>query len=184
MNRVLIFVDDDIFSKTPTGDDPLKYYGIGLGTDIVTVSSMAEINEKGEVTMMIDYNTLRQNQLKLGEGDRALIVGKKAWDILCKVYHNGLRAENGFDASRLDRLGLNCGAFIKVLWGDKDYGMDKVDIPYFMSDEFVDKWDYNTFKQVIVSYYDDAMRFLSYLNSLTNEEFGFDYETNKYIVPM
>lgn len=178
MNRVLIFVDDDIFSKNPTGLDPASLYGSGLGEDIVTVSSIAGWNEKGEILGVNQSpSELRNGLLRLEKGDRAAIFGKKAWDILCTVYHNGLRAENGYDASLLNRLGLNCGAFIKVMWKDKDYGFDAFDINYFMSDEFIKEWDHSHFKQVLVSTYEDSVKFLSYFDSL-DEEFGYDFETS------
>lgn len=181
MNRVLIFVDDDTFSKSNTGIDPVTYYGSGLGSDIVTVTSIADFDhDKGDsssITLKYSPYYLRDNQLKLEDGDRALIVGKKAWDILCMLYHNGLRNENGFDASQLDRLGLNCGAFIKVLWKDKDYGMDKVDVQYFMSQEFIKKWDYSKFKYAVTHTYEDSLRYLAFFNSL-NEELGYDFETS------
>lgn len=178
MNRVLIFVDDDTTSKACTGISPFEYYGVGLGNDIVPVSSIADIDPKGGISSLkYDKSTLRNGVLRLEDGDRALIVGKNAWDILCMLYHNGLRNENGFDASRLDRLGLNCGAFLKVLWKDKDYGMDKVDIGYFISPEFIKKWDYSGFKSAVTHTYDDALRYLAFFDSL-NDEFGYDFETS------
>lgn len=181
MSRILIFVDDDTTSKLCTGINPAMYYGIGLGSEveILPVSQVATWDPKDgdELTPSFPINELRDYHLRLVDGDRALIVGKKAWDILCMVYHNGLRSENGFDASLLDRLGLNCGAYIKVVWKDKTLGMDSIDFNYFLSDDFVKKFDL-PYKQVVISTYDRAMVFLDYLDSLNDAEFGFDYETN------
>lgn len=165
MGRILIFVDDDV---NKGGDDPINYYGLGLGSDIVTVSSYLSED-------LTDQD--RREIIKLENGDRALLVGKGAWDEFCKVYHNGLRSENGFDASQLTRLGLNNGAFVKVLWKDKDYGMDKFDVNYFLSDDFVKMYDFSHFKQVVVSDYRSAIKFLAYFDSL-NCEFGYDFETS------
>lgn len=180
MNRVLLFIDDDVFSKAPTGDYVANYMGIGLGNDVVSVSSIADINEKGEYTLRVPIDELRNGVLKLEDTDRALIVGKKAWSIFSECYHNGLRSENGFDASQLDRLGINTGAYVKVLWRDKLYGMDKLDRRYFMSNDFVKKWDFGDFRQIIISKFQDAMKFLDFfINEPDDVEFGFDYETNK-----
>lgn len=77
MNRVLIFVDDDTTSKACTGINPFEYYGVGLGNDIVPVSSIADIDPKGGISSLkYDKSTLRNGVLKLEDGDRALIVGK------------------------------------------------------------------------------------------------------------
>lgn len=182
MSRVLLLIDDDVSSKNPTGDDPVKYLGLGLGNDIVFVSRLVELNDKGDIKSW--YRTpseLKSSDLKLGLGDRVLVVGKKAWEVLSKVYHNGLRSENGYDASKLDRLGLNCGAFVKVLWRDKEYGMDQFDYEYFMSDDFVKLWDFRDFKQVVVHTYRDAVSFLEFFTELPEgTEYGYDFETSGF----
>ena len=65
MGRILIFVDDDV---NKGGDDPINYYGLGLGSDIVTVSSYLSED-------LTDQD--RREIIKLENGDRALLVGKE-----------------------------------------------------------------------------------------------------------
>lgn len=184
MNRVLLFIDDDVFSqKEPTGDYVSRYMGLGLGNDVVTVTSVARVDKDGKYELLCPIDEVR-NLIQINEGDRALIVGKKAWNIFSECCHNGLRSENGFDATKLDRLGIGTGAYVKVLWRDKEYGMDKLsndDLRYFMSGDFIKTWDYNGFKQIVVSDFNSAMSIMNFFTNLPDEvEFGFDYETNRY----
>ena len=69
------------------------------------------------------------------------------------------------------------------MWKDKDYGFDKFDVKYFLSDEFIRTWDYSNFKQVLVSNYNDAVKFINYFDSL-DAEFGYDFETSCYSLAM
>lgn len=165
MNKILVFVDEEQC-------DPIRFYGLGLGNNIVTV---------GRYNLMSDEEKLLT--LQVGEGDRVLLVGKEAYNIFRSIYHMGVRGENQYDVSKLYRLGLHNGCFVKVLHkteGESSMrNLTPSEIKYFLSSKFIEKRDYSSFKQVVVHTYKESLPFLDYFY-FSNNNLGFDYETNGF----
>lgn len=157
MNRRIVIVDDN-------SQNPLNYYGVGLGSEIFSVNSLLKLDNLRE-------------KLALGPGDAAMLIGPRAFEILRGVYHFGVRGENYWDCSRLRRLGIEGGAFVKVYHEDDFPGKD--DISFFMSQEFTQKREWPDYKYVILKSYKDSKVFLDYLYGLpVGTEMGFDYEAS------
>lgn len=165
MNKILVFVDEEQC-------DPIRFYGLGLGNNIVTV---------GRYNLMSDEEKLLT--LQVGEGDRVLLVGKEAYNIFKSIYHMGVRGENQYDVSKLYRLGLHNGCFVKVLHkteGESSMrNLTPSEIKYFLSSKFIEKRNYSSFKQVVVHTYKESLPFLDYFY-FSNNNLGFDYETNGF----
>lgn len=163
MNRRLILIDEE-------QANPLQYYGVGLGGEIFTVAALLNLPVE------------KQNEiLSVGDGDGVLLVGKEAYNLMKSRYHFGIRNENIYDVSLLNRLSIEGGAFVKVLHkasGDPDMRrMTPLEIQYFMSPEFTRKRDFSYYKQVVIHTYLDSLSFLNYFYN-SNEDLGFDYETS------
>lgn len=163
MNRRLILIDEE-------QANPLQFYGIGLGGDILTVKELRDlpIEEQNKI-------------LSVGEGDGVLLVGKEAYNELKSRYHFGIRNENIYDVSLLNRLSIEGGAFVRVLHrasGDPEMRkMTPIEVKYFMSQEFTKKRDFSYYKQLVIHSYQNSLQFLKYFYD-SNEDLGFDYETS------
>lgn len=159
MNRRIVIVDD-------VSQNPLNYYGVGLGSEIFSVDSLLKLEDP-----------ILQEKLKLGPGDAAMLIGPRAFELPRKFYHYGIRGENYWDCSQLRRLGIEGGAFIKVYHED-DFPSPE-DISFFMSPEFCQKRTWPSFKYKIVKTYEESKPFLDYFYSLPiGTEIGFDYEAS------
>ena len=86
MNRRIVIVDD-------VSQNPLNYYGTGLGSEIYSVDSLLKLEEP-----------ILQEKLKLGPGDGAMLIGPRAFELPRKFYHYGIRGEDYWDCSQLRRL--------------------------------------------------------------------------------
>lgn len=111
--------------------------------------------------------------LTLGNGDAAMLVGSKPFDYLKELYHFGIRSENYFDCSKLRRLSIEGGAFVKCV----------LELPSaeefndFMSEDFSKHRDFSWFKQKILHDYRSSIALLDYMESLPEDtDFGYDYE--------
>lgn len=160
MNRRIVIIDP---KETP---DYVKYWGCGLGTEIYTVDSLE--------TMQPDE--LRA-ALSLGDTDAAMLVGSGGYKFFFEKtgLHAGVRSENWFDCSKLDRLSVEGGCFVKV---QADFPtQDEINI--FMSPGFAQHVDFSWFQSKVIHDYEGACRFLEWLDSLPESQFyGFDYEAS------
>lgn len=158
MNRRLVLIDS---VETP---NYVAYYGLGLGKEIYILQSLNSMPQ-----------TEREKILDIGEGDGVLLIGAEPFKYLQDFYHFGIRGENYFDCSKLARLSIEGGAFVKVLIDPPT----KEQISYFLSPEFAIKRDFSWFKQKILHTYQEAKRFLIYMDSLPMDTYyGFDYEAS------
>lgn len=158
MGKRIVLIDE---VETP---NYVSYYGIGLGNDIYRLQ-----------TLMTQPRDKIEEILKLGCGDAALLVGAEPFKYLQEFYHFGIRGENYFDCSKLSRLSIEGGAFVKVCLDPPN----REEVSYFMSDEFAKPADFSWFKQKILHTYEEAKNFLMYLDSLPEDTpFGFDYEAS------
>lgn len=158
MNRRLVLISQ---AETP---DFAKYWGCGLGNEIYTLEQLEAMDK-------ID----RENCLRVGVGDGILLVGAEPFKYLQQFYHFGIRSENYFDCEKLYRLSIEGGAFVRVI---EDFPEPNT-IADFLSVDFTKPVDFSWFKQKILKTYEEAIKFLDYLESLPeNEDFGFDYEAS------
>ena len=158
MNRRIVLIDK---VEVP---DFTKYYGYGLGNEIYTLQYLDSLEESE-----------RKNILNLSLGDAALLVGGKPFNYLQDYYHFGVRNENYSDCSKLRRLSIEGGAFVKCI----------TDIPSmetvrdFMSVEFTIPRDFSWYKQKTLHTYQEVMIFLDWIDSLPiDEDLGLDYEAS------
>ena len=158
MNRRIVLIDQD---EIP---DYLNYFGCGLGNEIYTLQSLNSLSESE-----------RSKILRVGESDAIMVVGGEPFKYLQSFYHFGVRSENYFDCSKLHRLSIEGGAFIKCVVEFPDTGV----ISDFMGADFAKPRDFSWFKQKVIHTYEEAIRFLDYLDSLPQDTmFGFDYEAS------
>lgn len=115
----------------------------------------------------------RRMLLTLGEGDAALLIGSEPFKLLREYYHFGIRNENYYDCSKLVRLSIEGGGFVKEIIDLPN----QEEIDFFFSPEFTTKVEFPDFRQEVIHTYDRAMAFLEYIDSLPmDEDLGFDYE--------
>ena len=157
MNRRIVLVDDNV-------QNPLEYVSRGLGGEIYSVTSL----EKLEPDVL-------GSTLKLGTGDAAMLVGSRAVEMLRNFYHFGIRSENYWDCSQLRRLGIEGGAFVRVIH-ESDIPSPEV-ISFFMSPSFCESRTFPDYKYKVVKTYEEAKPLLDYfLSRPLGTEMGFDYE--------
>lgn len=158
MNKRIVLIDQ---KEVP---DYTRYYGCGLGK-IYTLQYLESISESE-----------RDDILTLGEGDAALLVKGEPFKLLQRKYHFGVRSENYFDCSKLRRLSIDSGAFVKCI----DRLPDNSQVSDFLSLEFTDPVNYTQgFEHKVLHTYEEAMRFLWWVSKLPlDEDLGFDYETS------
>ena len=156
MNRRIVLVDQ---LETP---DYTSYYGSGLGSEIYTLQSLEGQPE----------DKIRQ-LLAVGPTDAVMLVGAEPFKYFHQFYHYGVRSENYFDCSKLRRLSIEGGAFVKCVieYPDKDIVAD------FMSASFTEPIGFPNFNQKVIHTVEEAEAFLAWADSFPIEEdFGYDYE--------
>lgn len=146
-------------------NDPnyVRYFGCGL-PNIYSIQYLESISEDE-----------RRDILRLELGDAAMLMGGEPFKYLQQYYHFGVRSENYFDCTKLRRLSIEGGAFVKCV--NKIPGREE--IAYFLSDEFTVPRDFSWYKQKILHTYEEIMKFLMWIDSLPkDEDLGFDYEAS------
>lgn len=139
-------------------------FGCGLGKDIYTTQSLDRLPDKGKSILG-----------NLGPGDAVMTVGSEPWKLLRQHYHFGIRNENFTDCTKLYRLSIEGGAFLKCVIGIPTAD----DIRQFLSPTFTSPRDFTGFKYKVLHTIEEANKFLDYLESLPlNTHFGFDYEAS------
>ena len=159
MNKRITIVDSEATVLS-------NYVGIGL-SDVFSVKDLVEMDDSA-----------LEDLLSLTEGDGILAVGPSAFELIRKFYHLGIRGENYYDCSILNRLGTEVkGAYIKVLHEEDEITKDIVD--YFLSPDFCKTRDFSDFRYEVVKTYDRAKIFLDFFFNLpVGVRIGFDYETS------
>lgn len=132
--------------------------------------------EANQIIPLNQLETLPESQrnelLKFEEGDAVMLVGKEPFNYLRNWYHYGVRNENYADCAKLYRLSMTGGGFAKCLV--KEPTEDEV--IEFLSPKYTIPVHFN-YQQKVLKTYDEAIRFLTWLESLPKDEyFGYDYE--------
>ena len=159
MNKRITIIDSEVVQFS-------DYIGIGLET-VTTVSDL-EAMEEGAMRDLIS----------LGSGDGIMVVGPKAFELIRRFYHLGVRGENYYDCSILNRLGTEVkGAFIKVLHEEDEITPEIVS--FFNSPNFCKTIEFPNYKWEVVKTYEKAISFLDFFLGLEKGVLiGFDYETS------
>ena len=160
MNRRIVIIDPN---ETP---DCAKYWGVGLGQEIYMTTSLESMEPD-------DLRTA----LSLGDGDAAMLVGSGGYKFFFEKtgLHAGVRSENWFDCSKLDRLSVEGGSFVKV---QADFPTQD-EIRIFMDPSFTNHVDFSWFQSKVIHDWEGAIVFLRWLDSLPETQYyGFDYEAS------
>lgn len=158
MNRRIVLIDQNEVQNV------MSFYGCGLGNEIYTIQSLQSLNEED-----------LKASLTLGPTDAVMLVGGGAFKFLQQFYHFGVRSENYFDCSKLTRLSIEGGAFVKVVLELPK----KEEVEKFMDPSFTVPVDFSWFKYKVIHTFQEAVNFLNYLDSLPeNQDYGFDYEAS------
>ena len=158
MNRRIVLIDQQ---EVP---DYAKFYGCGLGDEVYTIQYLESLSED-------EKNSI----LNLGHGDAALLVKGGPFKYLQERYHFGVRSENYFDCTKLRRLSIEGGAFVKCV----DKLPDPHQIQDFLSSDFAIPRVFSWFKQKVLHTYQEAMKFLDWIDKLPlDEDLGLDYEAS------
>lgn len=158
MNRRIVLIDQQ---EVP---DYAKFYGCGLGDEVYTIQYLESLSED-------EKNSI----LNLGHGDAALLVKGGPFKYLQERYHFGVRSENYFDCTKLRRLSIEGGAFVKCV----DKLPDSYQIQDFLSSDFTIPRVFSWFKQKVLHTYQEAMKFLDWIDKLPlDEDLGLDYEAS------
>ena len=139
-------------------------FGRGFGNNIYTLQALQSMDEEN----------LRKF-LTFGEGEAIMLIGAEPFRFLKQYYHFGIRSENYYDCSKLRRLSIEGGAFVKEVL---DIPTDE-EINDFLDPDFTKKVEFPGFKQYIIHTYQDAISFLDTIDSLPlDTDLGFDYEAS------
>lgn len=144
--------------------DYTRYYGSGIGSEIYTLQGLESMprDEKEKI-------------LTIGQGDAVLLVGAEPFKYLQSFYHFGIRNENYFDCSKLRRLSIEGGGFVKCIVDFPDNSV----VNDFMSREFTTPRDFSWFKQKVLHTFEESCSFLNWIDCLPQTEpLGFDYEAS------
>mgnify|MGYP002525638018 CR=1 FL=1 len=145
-----------------------QFYGLGLQNVIITsVEALSAEPDMG------------RSKVNLGPGDTAMVVGSDAFNYLRQFYHFGVRGENYFDCSKLFRLSIEGGAFIKVL---AQPPRDNEELTKVFNDwynpNFTTPISYNYHHKVCHTY-EEVDSFMTWLEKQPKEtNFGFDFEAS------
>lgn len=139
-------------------------FGRGFGNNIYTLQALQSMDEEN-----------LKKFLTFGEGEAIMLIGAEPFRFLKQYYHFGIRSENYYDCSKLRRLSIEGGAFIKEVL---DIPTDE-EINDFLDPDFTKKVEFPGFKQYIIHTYQDAISFLDTIDSLPlDTDLGFDYEAS------
>lgn len=160
MNKRIVLIDQN---ETP---DYIRYYGWGglSNENIYTLQNLQSMSQSE-----------RDGILTVSEGDGVMLVGAEPFKFFQLLYHFGIRSENYFDCSKLNRLSIEGGAFVKVIVDFPDVSV----VEKFLDPSFAMPRDFSWFQQKVLHTYPEAIRFLEWLSSQpADTHFGFDYEAS------
>ena len=139
-------------------------FGRGFGNNIYTLQALQSMDEEN-----------LKKFLTFGEGEAVMLIGAEPFRFLKQYYHFGIRSENYYDCSKLRRLSIEGGAFVKEVL---DIPTDE-EINDFLDPDFTKKVEFPGFKQYVIHTYQDAISFLDTIDSLPlDTDLGFDYEAS------
>ena len=139
-------------------------FGRGFGNNIYTLQALQSMDEEN-----------LKKFLTFGEGEAIMLIGAEPFRFLKQYYHFSIRSENYYDCSKLRRLSIEGGAFVKEVL---DIPTDE-EINDFLDPDFTKKVEFPGFKQYIIHTYQDAISFLDTIDSLPlDTDLGFDYEAS------
>ena len=139
-------------------------FGRGFGNNIYTLQALQSMDEEN-----------LKKFLTFGEGEAIMLIGAEPFRFLKQYYHFGIRSENYYDCSKLRRLSIEGGAFVKEVL---DIPTDE-EVNDFLDPDFTKKVEFPGFKQYIIHTYQDAISFLDTIDSLPlDTDLGFDYEAS------
>ena len=145
-----------LISAKETPNYVVDYYGIGLdSSQIFTVENIESMSDDA-----------KREFLTLGPSDAVMLVGAEPYRYLNQFYHFGVRSENYFDVSKLRRLSIEGGAFVKVVLDPPSPDI----IRDFMSPGFTQPVDFSWFQSKVIHDFTGAMKFLDWLDNLPEEE--------------
>ena len=117
----------------------------------------------------------RENILKFGKGDGIMLLGAEPFKYLQKYYHFGIRGENYFDCSKLWRLSMEGGAFLRVVLDFPEQGC----LAEFLDPSFTEEVDFSWFRGKVIHTLPEAHKFLDWISGLPEtEDLGFDFEAS------
>ena len=159
MNKRIVLIDS---KETP---NYLSWVGVSdFNGQVYTLQILEDMTEEK-----------RKEVLDLGPGDAALLVGAEPFKYLRQFYHYGVRGENYYDCSKLYRLSIEGGGFVKVLVDGDD--LKNPGINEFLSQDFTRPVTFPNFKQKVIKDWSEAMKFLEWCrNQPLGTDFGYDYE--------
>lgn len=150
-----------LISAKETPNYVVDYYGIGLdSSQIFTVENIESMSDDA-----------KREFLTLGPSDAVMLVGAEPYRYLNQFYHFGVRSENYFDVSKLRRLSIEGGAFVKVVLDPPSPDI----IRDFMSPGFTQPVDFSWFQSKVIHDFTGAMKFLDWLDNLPEDQ---DYATD------
>ena len=160
MNRRIVIID-------PTETQNFtRYWACGLGQEIYTTDHLDSMDDD-----------TRNAILNLGDSDAAMLVGSGGYKYFFEKtgLHAGVRSENWFDCSKLDRLSVEGGSFVKV---QADFPTQE-EINIFLDPSFANHADFGWFQSKVIHDWEGAIVFLRWLDSLPETQYyGFDYEAS------
>lgn len=161
-----------ILSSDESGKFNMNYFGLGIPADAIYIAQ--RLPGKTEAYSMAP--DLEKDIKSLGNGDGVLLGDPGAFTYLRQFFHFGIRSENFFDCSKLSRLSIEGGAFVKCIYDDTP---TQDDLEYFMSREFAQHVDFSWFQHKVVHTVPEALSMLNYMDSLPEDtNYGFDYEAS------
>ena len=160
--RRIVLIDDKHVDVTRT-------FTLGFTTDVqlFKMSDVLQLTEDQRINLFSG----------LGSGDAVMIWGPAGFEFMRSMYHFGIRSENYFDCSLLNRLGMDGGCFAKIYHENDD--PQPQDIKYFLSPEFTKVRDFSYVQLKVIKTFPEAKTFLEYFyNQPLGTYIGFDYETS------
>ena len=165
--RIVILCSDE------TGKLNLNYFNLGIPAQDIYV--VHKLNKRDTIPIL--NNETQESIVKaIGPGDGVLVADPESFNYLRQFFHFGIRGENFFDCSKLNRLSIEGGGFIKCIY---DPAPTAEELNYFLSPEFCQECNFSWYQHKVVHTVQDSLKMLQYFDSLPEDQhYGFDYEAS------
>lgn len=161
-----------ILSSDENGKFNMNYFGLGIPSESIFIAQKP--SKTSEIPVM--EPNAEAFIKSLGDGDGVLLGDPGAFSYLRQFFHFGIRSENFFDCSKLKRLSIEGGAFVKCIYESVP---TTEELNYFMSPEFCQHVDFSWFKHKVIHDVQDSLLMIDYMDSLPEDtNYGFDYEAS------
>lgn len=158
MNRRVTIIDQEVIQNYA------PWFALDLGDEIYTLETLEQLEPKK-----------KESLITFGPTDGILLVGSGAFKFLREYYHFGVRSENFDDCTKLWRLSIEGGAYVRCVTEEPS----TFEIQEFMSPEFTKKADYGWFKQKVLHTLEEASRFLDWAEAQSPDTiWALDYEAS------